>query len=265
MKRFIVVLLVHGLLIAGCASREYVNTQVNPIREKIRIQEKACCEAPKHTPFLDLNGDQRISYEEFNHFLGTLFRSVERKLDSNGDNTISSEEYFHGKSTRRYIFVAKRMDTDNDGWITPKEFKQYHKRRFQTILAVFDVKHDSLISKEDFVSHNQKKFSMMDKDSNGFVDLSELNTYLEKLPAGSRAKGNAYWQYCYKPEIPQICMSFPIPAPPLVSGPGNSWGGVSPSNPEDGCFVTDFFDECFVPWPENEDEKSMSSVGFFFQ
>jgi len=58
-------------------------------------------------------------------------------------------------------------------------------------------------------------------------------------------------------------MSHPIPAPPLVSGPGNSWGGVWPSNPEDVCYVTDFFDKFFKPWEEKDEEKSVSSVGFF--
>ena len=68
MKRFNLALLVVGIFLSGCATREYVHKLVDPIRKKVELQARACCFAPKSTPFLDANSDQKISHNEFNHF-----------------------------------------------------------------------------------------------------------------------------------------------------------------------------------------------------
>lgn len=271
MKRFIMALLAVGIFLSGCATREYVQKQVDPIRKKVEIQERACCFAPKSTPFLDLDSDQKISYNEYNHFLETLFTAVERKLDRNDDKTISSDEYVAGKFARRYIFVTTRMDADADGWITPEEFKQYYKKRVEGILSIFDVNRDRKITRNEFLSHNQKKFTAMDKNSDMLVDPNELNTYFEMYIANRKTRklGSYAYDYCLKPDQPGFCMSHPISAPKLGRPEiGSSWWGRDEGDgdsPPDECFVTDFFDECFNPWPEDEEEKSASSLGFFFK
>lgn len=273
MKRYIMMVLVHCIVLSGCATREYVDSQIAPIREKQRKHEVSCCEAPVETPFLDINRDQRVSREEFDQFVVALFELVKRKLDLNGDGTVSSEEFFHRRSTLRYIFLAKSMDTDADGWITSTEFKAYHHQGFQKILAAFDADGDNRISEEDFVSHNQKKFAVVDQNDDGSLDLTEINAVLQKLAGQTEDKGATYWQYCYKPHNPEFCLSHPKYAPPLVLGPGNSWGGVWPSNPDPDngdappheCPVDDLFEECHEPWDRATTGKSRSSLDFFYE
>lgn len=106
-------------------------------------------------------------------------------LDADHDGNISADEI---KEASAHLL---QLDKNHDGAITADEMpmrQQSPAERAAHMLDEFDTNHDGKLSREEAPDGLRARFDAADKNSDGFLDKSEL----EQMPAGAprRAPGN---------------------------------------------------------------------------
>lgn len=87
----------------------------------------ACSTGKDFSHSVDTDNDEKVSLNEFNDNIPHLFD----RYDSNSDGTISSAELMANKNVTDGEESFNDMDTNKDGKVDKKEFKQSAMRRFK--------------------------------------------------------------------------------------------------------------------------------------
>jgi len=123
--------------------------------------------------YLDKNGDQALSYDEFRKFLRPEdeddlrkieINSIIKEYDDDNDGKVSSDEYLKmtEAETGQSDPLGEELDTNNDGYADYDEFARYY---LPTSLTATDEETDHLLKE-------------CDTDNNGFCTPDEIvNAY----------------------------------------------------------------------------------------
>jgi Ca2+-binding EF-hand superfamily protein len=99
---------------------------------------------------IDKNKDGKISKKEYMDAVAGTFD----KLDKNNDGSLTHDELSH-MDKKDLEMLIKETDTDNDGKILKKEFKQAAKKRFSTL----DKNKSGYIDKTEWASGRSEPYS----------------------------------------------------------------------------------------------------------
>ncbi|QQL43682.1 EF-hand domain-containing protein [Sulfuriroseicoccus oceanibius] len=128
----------------------------------------ASCEKRDGFALADTDGNQSISYQEFDRF---MLEAIYSSVDVDGDSKVTLEEYLaSGSDATKEGF--KKVDANGDGVITPEEAKAFWESQ-QTMKSLFkkiDTNGDGQLSQEEV-----KTFFDKAAKAEGKTDLEKLS------------------------------------------------------------------------------------------
>jgi Ca2+-binding EF-hand superfamily protein len=104
------------------------------------------------------------------------------KIDNDNDGKISKKEYINAV-TKNFNTLDKNMD----GVLTREELKAVGKINYRKLVKEEDINKDGKVSKEEFDKASEKRFNIIDKNNDGFIDRQEWNAAKENV-SGNTSK-----------------------------------------------------------------------------
>lgn len=283
MKLFMSLLII-GVCITGCTTKEYVARQIEPVYKKLDVLEKRlnhrCCVEKGINPYIDMDSDNKVSKNEFKQFIDksfdvlsneidtggdglisrdefinhrrVTFENIIQTLDANGDGLITREEFVQFRAGHKFYKIFMRMNANQDYIVNKDEFDQYQSDDFTIIVKNQDTNRDDRISRDEYVQYYEKEFIRADTNRNGFIDDKEYRRKtLEKIREVANrlevANGLVTRGYNARDWV-HLCPGQEEIGPfcPKIIQIGPSWGGEWP--PDRPTCITDPWHPDFDPW-----------------
>lgn len=106
-------------------------------------------------------------------------RAMLQAMDTNQDRKISLEEFTGGER-----MMITQFDANSDGIISPEEIDAAVTARAERMRSRFleeiDANKDGSISTEEITSSREQRFAMLDANSDGFIDRSDMRERMRK-------------------------------------------------------------------------------------
>lgn len=143
----------------------------------------------------DTNHDGKLTPDELSAYAKTQSQPVGRPvregqatrmdpilnaLDADHDGIISAAEIANAPT------ALLTLDKNGDGQLTADEFRprqQGPEDRARHMIDEWDTNKDGKIAKEEAPDRVQEQFATIDTNGDGFLDITELTVYFQKMPA----------------------------------------------------------------------------------
>lgn len=137
-------------------------------------------------PRLDTNGDGSVDLAEIQAVHPDLTAEKFNKADGNGDGLLSRDEMRAAHPKGRH---HPNLDTDSDGNYSFEEMQKAHPDLTQEKYAAFDADKDGKLTKRELhQGFGREMFSRLDKDANGGVSLTEIQSHRSSVTQDDFAK-----------------------------------------------------------------------------
>lgn len=175
MKKIALMAVFLALAVAsGCATRQYVDESIQRLMDDLQFRAETRGEALVRSRGLDLDGDGRVSWEEYQRVVAARYRTGPGAADRDGDGQVSLAEFLQHRRSGRILIGYREMDADRDGKISAQEFDRFNAQLFASLTEKLGGEKGKPLTLGLFQSYHRKVFESFDANRDGFIDRGEV-------------------------------------------------------------------------------------------
>jgi Ca2+-binding EF-hand superfamily protein len=124
--------------------------------------------------YLNFGEKSALSKKEYMNNVDEIFNNYFLPHDKNKDGNITFEEYRQLYYRKQYVFITNKMDTDQDGLISEKEFFAYKEISFDKALVQLDKDKDAAFSRSEDADEFRLLFEKIDQNKDESITREEV-------------------------------------------------------------------------------------------
>jgi Ca2+-binding EF-hand superfamily protein len=152
-----------------------VDESIQRLMDDLQFRAETRGETLVRSRSLDLDGDGRVSWEEYQRVAAARYRTGLGAADRNGDGDVSLEEFLQQRRSGRILIAYREMDADRNGRIDAREFESFNAQLFAGLTEKLGGGKGKPLTLGLFQAYHRRVFDGFDANRDGFIDRGEVS------------------------------------------------------------------------------------------